>query len=107
MYSEREYSEGEATVELVEPNWSKRIESERKTAVLEERRRFAHELHDVVATELHAASLHLVEARHALKPSDARALHFIEAAAQHILNCWTDARRSAADLRPNSLERRG
>lgn len=93
-----------------EPNgseWFDLIEAERESAVLQERRRFADELHDVVASSLQAAILHLIEARQSLPPGLAPALRAIAAAEEHIRCCWADARRCAAALRPAALEEHG
>lgn len=93
-----------------EPNrsgWMDLIDAERESAILQERRRFADELHDVVASSLQAAILHLIEARQSLPPGHTPALRAIAAAEEHIRCCWADARRSAAALRPAALEEHG
>ena len=91
----------------VQRNFDRRLRAEREAAVAEERRRFAVELHDVVAGWLQAAVLHLTEARQSLHEDDARALELLKVIEQEVRGCWDDARRSAAALRPADLDRRG
>lgn len=84
--------------------WFEYVQSEREAAVLQERRRFADELHDVVAARLQAAVLHLIDARQGLPPRESPALNAIAAAEEEIRSCWADARRSAVAMRPAELE---
>ena len=93
--------------ELSQSDWFNLVQAEREGAILQERRRFADELHDVVASTLQAAMLHLMEARQALPARKSPAVRAIEAAEEHVRTCWADARRCAAALRPVGLERRG
>lgn len=93
--------------ELNRSDWFNLVQAEREAAILQERRRFADELHDVVAGSLQAAILHLIEARQSLPPRETPALRSIRAAEEHIRSCWADARRSAAALRPAALEQHG
>lgn len=97
---------------LVEPSierfptvWSEVVENERRAAIEEERRRFADELHDVVAGHLSAVTLFLAAARQALPVGDAR--DFVDAAEKGVRDCWGDARRCADGLRSLELDRRG
>jgi signal transduction histidine kinase len=80
---------------------------ERNQIILEERRRFSVELHDVVASGLHAALLHLYEARTTLPETELEVRRHIATAEEQILTCWADARRSAAGLRPLTLDQKG
>jgi signal transduction histidine kinase len=79
----------------------------REAAVLEERRRFADELHDTLASGMQAVVLHIDLARQSLPISRERALDALEAAERRVRACWDDARRCAAALRPVDLDERG
>lgn len=83
------------------------IEQEKDQAINEERRRFAGELHDLLASGLHAASLMMAEAQQALPDDPQLAMEALIAAQQQIADCWQDARRSAVALRPLSLDNLG
>jgi signal transduction histidine kinase len=77
------------------------LQNVRLDAVREERRRFANELHDVVANHLNAATLFLTAARQSLPPGEVRDL--IDHAATGVRECWSDAHRCAQGLRPFGL----
>ena len=82
--------------------WPELLSNERLTAVREERRRFANELHDVVSNHLNCATLLLTTARRSLPAGAARDL--IDAAEKNVRGCWNDARRCAAGLGAYGLE---
>jgi two-component system NarL family sensor kinase len=84
---------------------SEMLENVRVDAVREERRRFANELHDVVASHLNAATLYLTAARQSLPPGEVRDM--IDHAVSDVHECWSDARRCAKGLRPFGLMDRG
>jgi signal transduction histidine kinase len=79
----------------------------REAAVREERRRFAGELHDTLASGMQAVVLELGLARQSLPAGEARARCALEAAERRVRACWADARRCAAALRPVELDARG
>jgi signal transduction histidine kinase len=83
------------------------IDSQTDSAVMQERERIANELHDVLASGLHVAILHLYEARRLLSSEPDQAEQLMETAQQEVLNCWADARRSVVALRPLNLDRCG
>jgi signal transduction histidine kinase len=76
-------------------------------AVLAERRRFADELHDVVAAGLQAVTLRLAELENTLPTGTTKARRLIAAAQEQVQLCWSEARRCAAALRPVELESHG
>lgn len=83
------------------------IEQEICQAVNEERRRFAQELHDLLASGLYSVSLMMAEAQATLPDDPQQAIEALRAAQQQISDCWQDARRSAVALRPLSLDKLG
>lgn len=85
-------------------SWPEAVRNVRQEAVREERRRFANELHDVVANHLNAATLFLASARQSLPSGEIRDL--IDQATASVRECWSDARRSAKGLRPAGLAAR-
>lgn len=87
------------------PAWPDLLIRECDAAVARERRRFGDDLHDVVASNLHAAGLFIAAARQTLPPGEAG--EFLDAAESTLRACWADARRCAAGLRPLALDRRG
>jgi signal transduction histidine kinase len=78
---------------------------ERSSAVQEERRRLADDLHDIVAAHLNVAGVFLAAAKQSLPPGEAN--EFIAAAETGIRDCWRDVRRCAAGLRPLELDDHG
>ena len=98
-----------AQAEVIPPRipspWSEILENERSKAVRQEHRRFSNELHDVVATHLNAATLFLASARLLVPCGEVKNL--IDAAEKCVRDCWSDARRCAANLRPPMLEKDG
>lgn len=83
------------------------IEREIAQAMNEERRRFAEELHDLLASGLYAVSLMMAEVQATLPDDPQLAMEALRAAQQQIADCWQDARRSAVALRPLSLDKSG
>jgi signal transduction histidine kinase len=81
-----------------------RAEHWRLRAVIEERQRLAHELHDTLAQSFAGIGFQLRAIRRRL-PSDLHALHNqLEVASQLVAQGHQEARRSISTLRPNCLE---
>jgi signal transduction histidine kinase len=84
-----------------------RLERNVEAAVTRERKRFARELHDVIASNLQAAMLYLEQARQRIPSDDPVTTESLDAAIQQLMDCWADARRCAAAIRPAALDKGG
>jgi signal transduction histidine kinase len=84
-----------------------RVENWRLRAVLEERERLAHEMHDTLAQSFAGIGFQLQAIRNNL-PEQENAIHQqLELAANLVRHSHEEARRSIAMLRPQSLESEG
>ena len=81
-----------------------RIEHWRLRAVLEERERLAHEMHDTLAQSFAGIGFQLQAIRNDLKGNNAAALRQLDLASNLVRHSHDEARRSIATLRPESLE---
>jgi signal transduction histidine kinase len=81
-----------------------RAEHWRLKAVLEERERLAHEMHDTIAQSFAGIGFQLQAIRNDLQDTDAKAHRQLDLASDLVRHSHDEARRSIATLRPESLE---
>jgi signal transduction histidine kinase len=81
-----------------------RVEHWRLRAVLEERERLAHEMHDTIAQSFAGIGFQLQAIRNDLPDKNAAALRQLDLASDLVRHSHDEARRSIATLRPESLE---
>jgi signal transduction histidine kinase len=81
-----------------------RIEHWRLRAVLEERERLAHEMHDTIAQSFAGIGFQLQAIRNDLQGNNSSALRQLDLASDLVRHSHDEARRSIATLRPESLE---
>lgn len=81
-----------------------RVEHWRLGAVLEERERLAHEMHDTIAQSFAGIGFQLQAIRNDLMENNAAALRQLDLASDLVRHSHEEARRSIATLRPESLE---
>lgn len=81
-----------------------RVENWRLRAVLDERERLAHEMHDTLAQSFAGIGFQLQAIRNNLSPSEAMLQQQLELASNLVRHSHEEARRSIAMLRPQSLE---
>jgi len=82
----------------------KRIEQERRNAVLQERNRIAQEIHDTLAQSLTAIHLHLEALRDLLRQDNEPIHRMLDKVQELVRNGLTETRRSVQALRPQLLE---
>lgn len=81
-----------------------RVEHWRLRAVLEERERLAHEMHDTIAQSFAGIGFQLQAIRNDLQDRDPTVLRQVDLACDLVRYSHEEARRSIATLRPESLE---
>jgi signal transduction histidine kinase len=81
-----------------------RVEHWRLRAVLEERERLAHEMHDTIAQSFAGIGFQLQAIRNDLQDKNSAALRQLDLASELVRHSHDEARRSIATLRPESLE---
>ena len=81
-----------------------RIEHWRLRAVLEERERLAHEMHDTIAQSFAGIGFQLQAIRNDLQDKNPAVLRQLDLASDLVRHSHEEARRSIATLRPESLE---
>jgi signal transduction histidine kinase len=81
-----------------------RVEHWRLRAVLEERERLAHEMHDTIAQSFAGIGFQLQAIRNDLHDNNPAALRQLDLASDLVRHSHEEARRSIATLRPESLE---
>jgi hypothetical protein len=81
-----------------------RVENWRLRAVLEERERLAHEMHDTLAQSFAGIGFQLQAIRNGLPAQETPLHHQLEFASNLVRHSHEEARRSIAMLRPESLE---
>lgn len=81
-----------------------RVEHWRLRAVLEERERLAHEMHDTIAQSFAGIGFQLQAIRNDLQDKDPTVLRQLDLASDLVRHSHEEARRSIVTLRPDSLE---
>lgn len=79
-------------------------EKSQRLAILEERERFARDLHDGIIQSIYAAGLSLDNLKADLPPADQRLREQIELSLKSLANVITDIRNYIFDLRPQALK---
>jgi signal transduction histidine kinase len=90
-------------IEQLEATQSELVEAERKTGILQERQRLAHEIHDTIAQDFISIITNLDAAEQSAAPEDATLLRHLKQAQEAARNGLQQARYVVEDLRPEPL----
>jgi signal transduction histidine kinase len=82
-------------------------EKTQRLAILEERERFARDLHDGIIQSIYAVGLSLDHAKANIAPDNEAALSQIDASLKNLANVINDIRNYIFDLRPHALKHKG
>ena len=82
-------------------------EKTQRLAILEERERFARDLHDGIIQSIYAVGLSLDHAKANISPTNEEAREQIDASLKNLANVINDIRNYIFDLRPHALKSKG